>query len=53
MKKRMYPNYTDCFYYNEGNDYIKLVRKVGFKVIYRNTMEFENPQQASDYFEEM
>ena len=36
VKTKIYPNYWNYYYYDEGYDTILLVRKVGEDEVYRN-----------------
>ena len=51
MKVSIYPNYWNYYYYDEGENIILLVRKVGEKVIYRHYMNFDSIEEAKRYFE--
>ena len=48
----MYPNYTDNYYYEEGSTTIALERNNSGKIVYRNWLQFDTPEQAQKYFEE-
>ena len=52
VKTKIYPNYWNYYYYNEGDNTILLVRKVGGKVIYRHWMNFDSIDEAKTYFED-
>ena len=52
VKVQIYPNYWNYFYYDEGDDTIRLVRKVGEEVIYRHWMNFDSVEEAKAYFED-
>ena len=52
MKVSIYPNYWNYYYYDEGENIILLVRKVGEKVIYRHYMNFDSIEEAKRYFED-
>ena len=51
VKVSMYPNYWNYYYYDEGENVIRLVRKVGEEVIYRHWMNFDSVDEAKAYFE--
>ena len=51
VRQKLYPNYTNFYYYDKGNQYIKLIRTDGIKVIYKDYFNFNNEQEALQYFE--
>lgn len=54
IRQRIYPNYTDNFYYEEGDNFILLKRTksiYGSKPIYQRVMDFDTPEEAEEYFE--
>lgn len=49
----IYPNYTNFYYYEKGDSFIKLVRRnaaFGGKIIYTNNLYFDTPEKAENYF---
>lgn len=48
---KIYPNYWNYYYYDEGDTKIFLVRKVGGKIVYKDTFFFDTPKEAVKYFE--
>ncbi len=51
VRQKLYPNYWDNYYYEEGNSFINLVRTRAGKVIYRTPIPFDSPEEAKQYFE--
>lgn len=55
VKSKIYPSYTNNYYYYEGDDFIELVRTksaYGEMPVYSRTMTFDIPKEAAKYFEE-
>ncbi|QXE19981.1 hypothetical protein [Clostridium sp. 001] len=55
VKSKIYPSYTNNYYYNEGDDFIKLVRTksaYGGASIYKHSITFDTPDEVAKYFEE-
>jgi hypothetical protein len=51
IKEKIYPSYTDRYFYANGNEYILLKRWNGIEYNYSNFIEFDNPEEAKQYFE--
>ena len=52
VKTHIYPNYCNYYYYDEDEKVIRLVRKVGEEIIYRNWICFDTVDEARAYFED-
>ena len=52
VKTHIYPNYWNYYYYDEGEKVIRLVRKVGGEIIYRDWIWFDTVDEARAYFED-
>lgn len=54
VKDKIYPNYTDLYYYYEGDNYITLKRRGrDGKERLVNIIDFDTKEEAEKYFEEV
>lgn len=51
LRCKLYPNYTNYYYYTIGSKVIKLERKIASETIYKRYIEFDTIEQAKEYFE--
>jgi hypothetical protein len=52
VKNIEYPDYVDYYYFTKGSNVIKLERKNDSDIIYSKYIQFNNPREALECFED-
>lgn len=50
VRTKIYPNYCNYYYYNEGDNFILLIRKTADIEVHRKIIEFDSVEEAKMHF---